>query len=419
MRPVSGWGAGLAIALMVVLSFADSVRAQGAGGTPTQPTAGPPPVTTPAFVVQSDNGDNRLQLGGFLQMDTRLALGDTQERVTDSFVMRRFRLLLQGRLARHFEYFWNVDFAGGQINNRDIFFDTVFSPAFRVRVGKQKPLFSYDRFLLIAAMPMIERGMSTNVATDRDTGVQVLGDVVGGLVSYSAFVGNGTIDGGSSEVDANESKDVVARLILHPWARRRGSALNTLSFGIAGNTGVQPSALPSFPSPARQTFFAYAAGSAGEGRRTRWAPQAYYYRGPVGAFAEYVHSSGAIRRGDVREIVDHASWQVTGSWVITGEPVAELRNVRPRVNFDPPSGHWGALQVAARYQALHVSRNAFELGLAAAGASRTADTFALGLNWYLNPLVKWQVNFERTVFDGNEGGRGPENALLVRAQFGL
>lgn len=404
------------LAAIVVVTTTSPALAQTA---PAQPPAGPPPVTTPAFVVQSDNGDNRLQLGGFVQTDGRAVLGDSQDRVTNSFVMRRFRLLLQGRLARHFEYFWNVDFAGGVINNRDMYFDTVFSRAFRVRVGKMRPLFSYDRSLLVATIPMIERGMSTNVAPDRDTGLQLLGDLAGNVISYSAFLGNGTVDGGSSESDTNESKDLVGRLLVRPWARQPNGALAPLTVGMAGSTGIQPTALPSFPSPARQIFFSYAAGAAGEGRRTRWSPQAYYYSGPFGGFGEFVRSRGAIRRGDTTGEVDHDSWQIVGTWVLTGEAAGE-RNVRPRVNFDPPSGHWGALQVAARYQALHVSREAFTLGLAAPGASRTADTWAVGLNWYLNPLIKWQINYERTEFDGDSRGPRPaENALLVRAHFGL
>jgi len=96
------------------------------------------------------------------------------------------------------------------------------------------------------------------------------------------------------------------------------------------------------------------------------------------------------------------------------------RNVRPRINFDPPSNHWGALQVVARYQRLHVSRNAFNLGLAAAGTSGQADSAVVGLNWFMNPLVKWQLNFERTVFDRSTAApRRPENMLTIQAQFSL
>ena len=99
---------------------ATSVFAQGTTAPP--PTA-PPPVNTPAFVIQSDNGDNRLQVGGFLQAEGRFALNDDQQRVTDTFTMRRFRFIFQGRLARHFDYYWNVDFSNNVLTLRDAYFD--------------------------------------------------------------------------------------------------------------------------------------------------------------------------------------------------------------------------------------------------------------------------------------------------------
>ena len=107
-----------------------------------------------------------------------------------------------------------------------------------------------------------------------------------------------------------------------------------------------------------------------------------------------------------------------GRLVLTGEAASD-RGVRPRRNFDPGrSNGWGALQIAARYNELKVSRNAVDLGFAAAGASRTAEAFAVGANWYLNPFVKWVLNFERTIFDGEaDGPRPAENALLFRAQL--
>ena len=130
-----------------------------------------------------------------------------------------------------------------------------------------------------------------------------------------------------------------------------------------------------------------------------------------------MRSRGGVRNASVRDDVDHDAWQVAASWVITGETVGE-RNVRPRVNFDPPSHHWGALQLAARYQALTVSENAIALGFATPGSSREARAFTLGANWYLNPFVKWNLNFERTDFD-EASARHSENALLMRAHIGF
>jgi phosphate-selective porin OprO/OprP len=321
-------------------------------------------------------------------------------------------------LARHFEYYFNVDLAGGNVQVRDAYFDTRFSDAFRVRFGKAKAPVSYERLILVSNIIFVERGMTTAVAPDRDVGVQVLGDFAGTVVSYTAALTNGVVDGASADADANDGKDIAARLVVRPFVRTGGGRLAGLGVAIAGNTGIQAGALPSFPSPGRQTFYSYA-GAVASGRRTRWSPQAFYYRGPFGGYAEYVQSTNGVQKAGVVDDVDHRAWQAVASWVVTGEAAGE-RNVRPRINFDPPSRHFGALQLAVRFQGLSVSRNAFARGFTASGASRAARSWTVGANWYLNPFVKWNLNFDRTVFDGDpHGPRKAENAILLRAHLGF
>jgi phosphate-selective porin OprO/OprP len=105
--------------------------------------------------------------------------------------------------------------------------------------------------------------------------------------------------------------------------------------------------------------------------------------------------------------------------VLTGEAATDAAaGVRPRTNFDFGAGHYGALQVVARYHALIVDQRAVDLNFAAAGASRKAEGWTVGVNWYLTPNFKYVANFERTVFDGHEAGaREPENALVFRTQI--
>jgi phosphate-selective porin OprO and OprP len=381
-----------------------------------QPPNQPPEATAPAFVIQGDNGDNRLQLGAIVQFDGRFTPSDEDNPSLDTFTLRRFRAVTQGRVARHFDYFLNVDFAGGNVNVRDAYFDTTFSRALRIRVGKMKAPFSYDRNILIVNTLFVERGLTTAVAPDRDTGVQVLGDLAGNRVTYGVSLTNGVADGGSGEVDANDGKDLTARIVVRPWVRDVTRPLSGLGIALAGSTGAQGGGLPSFQSSGRQTFFAYD-GAVGVGRRTRVSPQAFFYRGRVGGYAEYVRSSGDVTKGGVARDIDHEAWQVAGSWVLTGEPAGE-RNVRPRVSFDPPSGHFGALQATVRVQQLSVSREALTRELATRGSSRRARVWTLGVNWYLNSFIKWNLNFDRTDFEGDAGSvRHAENAILLRGQL--
>lgn len=65
--------------------------------------------TSPPFVVQSDDGDNRLQVGALVQADARFAIDDPQNHVIDTFMLRRLRAQAQGRVARYFDFYVNLD----------------------------------------------------------------------------------------------------------------------------------------------------------------------------------------------------------------------------------------------------------------------------------------------------------------------
>ncbi|MSO45745.1 MAG: hypothetical protein EXQ59_03120 [Acidobacteria bacterium] len=407
---------------VLVLALAASFLAFVAS-TPAWAQAAPPPGPPftagwrDGFVVESENGDFRLQLNALLQADLRFAIDDPQNSVINTFAFRRIRPFLQGRVAKHFDFYFNPDFAGAVVNIRDAYVDTRFSSGFRVRVGKGKEPFGLERLQGAAYLTFVERSLPTAVAPDRDVGVKVLGDLGGTLVSYTLGIFNGVADGQAGEGDTNDGKDIVGRVVVRPFPKKPQNPFGGLGLALAASSGTQPATLSSFPTSSRQPFFSYDGVAVGLGVRSRISPQVFYSYKAVWAFAEYIHSVGAVQKAAVSGDITHEAWVLAGSVVLTGESAGD-RSVRPRHDFDPGRSTWGALQLAARYHALSVDPNAFTLGFAAAGASRQAKAFTMGANWYLNPYVKWNVNVERTVFDGSpKGVRRAENVILVRQQL--
>ena len=387
-----------------------------------QPSA-PAPQTAgwrDGFFIESGNGDYRLQVGALVHADGRFALGSDAERLTttDTFVIRRVRPYLRGRFARNFEFYLNPDFAGGVLVVQDAYVDTVFAPYLRIRAGKGKTPFGLERLQPVSTILFFERALPTSLVPNRDVGVQVLGDAAGGLVSYAGGVMNGVADGSSADVDANDGKDLAGRLVFRPFARGTSVPLRPLRVGIAGTWGHQEGAgaLPTLRTSMLQQAYLSYAGAVADGVRTRYSPQLSYHYKSFAGLAEYVHSQSAIRKSDLRSDVGHDSWQVAASWVITGEALTDVASgIRPRANFDFGAGHLGAFQVAARYHVLEVDEGA--VAFAAAGSSRKAEAWTVGLNWILTPHFKYVANFERTVFDGDaDGSRKPENALVFRTQ---
>lgn len=82
--------------------------------------------------------------------------------------------------------------------------------------------FGLERLHSAASLLFAERALPTRVAPDRDVGVHVLGDVLGGRVSYHGAVINGGPDGAAISTDTNDAKDLVGRAVVRPWAAHAG-----------------------------------------------------------------------------------------------------------------------------------------------------------------------------------------------------
>lgn len=116
---------------------------------------------------------------------------------------------------------------------------------------------------------------------------------------------------------------------------------------------------------------------------------------------------------------DFDGFYVYGTWLLTGE-ARPFRNgnfdrLRPLKNFDK-NGGWGAWELAVRYDKLDLSETPI---LARAG--NEADSWTLGLNWYLNQNFKLLFNWIR--FEGDNtpldpiGSEAKGDALAARVHI--
>ncbi len=170
------------------------------------------------------------------------------------------------------------------------------------------------------------------------------------------------------------------------------------------------------------------------GNEFRFSPQAYYYYGPFGVLAEYVqdgqHMAGSIGSSSVTTtnpagakifvensagthyLKNHA-YNVTGSWVITGEkktyngvvPKRSLENWRNPIMM-------GAWEIGARYSELNIDKAAFAqtfdstrkaVSYFAADPTKypqAAREWGIALNWYLSQNLRMDFDYEQTKFKG-------------------
>ena len=371
------------------------------------------------FVIQSGNGDFRIKIGGYAQADGRFYARDKDSAATDTFLLRRARPNVQGTVGKYFDFEINPDFGQGQTVLYDAYLNVHPSPKLQFKIGKFKPPVGLERLFAARNLIFVERALPTALVPNRDVGAQVHGELGGGLATYALGIFDGAVDGGLIDTDGNDGKDVAGRLFLQPFARGGSATLKGLGLGFSATRGKQQGALPSFRSGGQLVFFSYLSTASADGNRTRISPQASFYLGPVGVYGEYVRSRQPVRKGTDVARVSNEAWEVSGSVVLTGE-TATASGVRPRRSFDPTKHTWGALELAARINRLNVDGTAFSHGLAdPTKSAREARAWAVGLNWYLNRNVKYEVTFERTTFTGGAaagGDRRAENAILLRSQ---
>jgi len=374
--------------------------------------------------IKSADGKVQLKLGALVQADHRVFIDDDERPQNDTFLWRRIRPTLEGSWGDLVGFRITPEFAGDSATIVDAYVDLKFSPAATVRAGKVKGPIGLERLQSGGAIALIERGFPTELAPNRELGVQLQGALASSKVNYVAGVYNGAPDGRDSPTtNPDNDFEFAGRLFFEPWKGSDG-ALSGLGFGIAGSTGDKTGAgnnfLPRYRTPGQATFFSYRASVAADGEHTRWSPQAYWYAGPVGLLGEYIRSKQELvdTATSTRASLDHSAWQLVGSWVLTGEK-AGYRGVKPNNPFAPGDGGWGAFELVARYGRLDVDDRAFPV-FADAGASATeATSWALGLNWYLTGNLKLVANYAQADFDGGSPGgpREDEKTFFTRAQF--
>jgi phosphate-selective porin OprO/OprP len=395
-----------------------------------------------------------LKVRGLLQADGRFFADSDTLQANDTFLIRRFRPALDGTLFSIADFRFTPEFAGSAVTILDAYVDLHPREWIRLRVGKFKAPIGLERLQSDADLPLLERALDQNLSSQRDVGVQLWGDVLGGVVNYAVGIFNGAADTTAADTDINHAKDFQGRLFVQPFKLEALKELGNLGIGIAAGTGNRKGVLPTavnglaIPSVAAQTglapfrtagqrtFFTYLApanDTTGIGtvfaheRTTHINPQLYYYYGPVGLLAEYVWLKQGVQKGANIAELTQKSAHATVSFTIGGTEGYD--GATPEDPFDPAHGHWGALQLAARVGWLDIDDATFPNFANATASASSAKAYAGGVTWVPRRSLHLAVNFEQTRFDGGAAGppamgstaattanRATENLFLGRAQ---
>ncbi|HET7083885.1 MAG TPA: porin [Rhizomicrobium sp.] len=121
-----------------------------------------------------------------------------------------------------------------------------------------------------------------------------------------------------------------------------------------------------------------------------------------------------------------SGWYAFLTYSLTGEQhpydpaTASFRNIRPASPLGTPGG-WGAWEVTARYSDIDLNYQPFANAAAGGIPGGKQDVWTLGLNWYPNNIIKFQLNYDNIKVDHTNAPANDisADAVVLRSQIAL
>jgi phosphate-selective porin OprO and OprP len=384
------------------------------------------------FVIKSGDKAFEIRLHGHIQLDARRAFGTTDYALQDkdTFLVRRARLIFESTAIGLVDFRIMPDFGNNTTALYDAFLDAHPAPWLRLRAGKFKPPIGLERLQADNNLVFNERALDSNLSAQRDVGLELWGDIANAAIHYELAILNGNPDGTLNDVDDEHAKTYAGRLFLRPFQLGGLRWLGDLGVGLAVETGNEKGSstltggvatnnwLPTFKSEGQNTIYTYATSATDTNavvfashRHTRVNPQLYYYNGPVGLLAEWVHEYQEVDKGGAIGAVNHQAGHVTASWVIGGEN--SFDGVRPARPADWTRKDIGAVEVAFRFNWIDFDDLGFRANTFAdqTKSVTAAKGFGVGVNWWLSRNIKVSGSLAQTTFTG---GAGTSQAIANR-----
>ena len=374
--------------------------------------------------INSPDDRYEMSLRGYMQIDHRAFLNDDAGTGDNEFLARRLRPVWEAK-AGDASFRFMPEFAGDAARIYDAYVEYALTDDMAVRAGKFKVPLGLERLQSASDLMFVERGLPTNLVTNRDFGAMLLGGAHEGALEYQLGIFNGNADLSDKNGDVDDRKEVAGRVFGYPLAQVASPAWQRLGVGVAGSYGHQHGQaseplLPEYKSAGQQVFFSYLSDTYANGTHWRLVPQAHWYYKNLGMQAEYALSHQDVLRQTAAAELLHTSWQVAGVYVLTGEDVRYNGAVVPQQDFSLHGEGMGAWGVAARLGQLDVDDEAFAFAARADRAATKASSAGVGVNWWLNENLELVTDYNYTSFNGGVsagGDRPDEHALFSRAQF--
>ncbi|GAB4254866.1 MAG: hypothetical protein Kow0027_21180 [Saprospiraceae bacterium] len=360
-----------------------------------------------AFRLESPDKNFKLKFGGHIHYDYTWmnqdeALANEFGDFTNGTELRRVRFYHSGTAYRNIGYKLQLEFAGGEIAYKDVFIEFKKLPVFgNVRVGQMKEPFRLEVLVSSNDMTFIERTAYTEFAGDRNSGILVHNQVLNGALGYQLGVFRNA-DAFGNDKNAKDAYNVTGRVSTEFLKNEEKNSMVHLAVGfsnrnnneneykVSGRTAVHLA--PKYLSTGTLTNVDNVQLINLEGA---------YYAGPLSIQTEYLMAK--VNGGTE---LNFSSYYGQVSYFLTGESrpwngsYAGFGGIKPNKNFGENGG--GAWEIGLRFSSTDLNDRVI------LGGKMTEWT--AGVNWYLNPASRIQLNYVLADVDG----LGKASAVVTR-----
>lgn len=423
-------------------ALALAVSAQAFAGTVTTDGADIVIKTKGGLEVATTDKEFSFKIGGRLQADYGTFDGffTNNGNNADAAYFRRAFIELGGTVYKDWKYVLSYDLSHNAGNSTDGHFDeasityTGFSPV-NVKLGRFDPDFGLEKATSSKWITAIERTSMYEIAdwvNGHDNG---LGVQVNSVVANMAYLSGGVTAKDSNDTDGESVKQFNLRGVLAPLAEPG----NVLHLGLNYATrdlddvatdgrirprltvrGVATGGGNDAGSNGNRATFGGFQGVAGDfDNDSAWGAELAYAVGPFSAQAEYLNRKLKADGAGIED-VKARGYYAQLAYTLTGES----RGYRlDGARFDavkPSNKQLGAWEVFYRYDSFKIQDDNITVATATrdVGDSK-AKLHTVGVNWYVNDVVKVGANYIKAKTDKitNANGDDDGDAFVMRVQY--
>ncbi len=338
--------------------------------------------------LRSADGRFETNIAGYAQLDFHGYQRGNHP--PNTFLIRRARLGVEGRLMHDFEFRIQGDFADTTSTLlRDFYIRYHHVDSIQATFGQFRLPYSQEEMRPDDVQDFVERSLVNGLAPSRVPGLQISGSLRKGVFEYQAGAFNGK---GLLVNNTVGTPDTAVRLRFTPWKHSDSYWTKGFTFGGAYSMGRNPINGTSVRGQTESRSFTFFAPETVSGPLIRANGELTWTIGPAAFRAEYDqvnefrNALGANRTNLPGLVAKGYMGQFT--YLLTGEQKTESSAVKPRHPFfadEKGNRGFGAWELKVRYSSLQLDDRTAK--------SNRAQSVYTGVNWYLNNFVRYVLDF--------------------------